>query len=256
MKRNVAIAASMVALTGVLSLTGCGASAPSGSGEQVVAKDAGKKDSLFGKKGIAPDDLASTAEGDVEKTVESLNKQYEELVAKVNSFDAYRENVDSVQAYYDGVLAETRDLGIRLRQYAADCASYVLSSGCTPGQMYDDLEVLYDDLYDGAGDDFYDGIYDDLYGSLYDAFYSGVVEDGYDLIGYGEWSELSSAAYDMYSDSMSEVYELISDCRSDIYEFSSDIRSDVFNDKTDKAKEELDEFREDIDKLKKEASEE
>lgn len=255
MRKNIAIVASMVALTGVLSLTGCGESAaPQGSVGAPASTSANAKSPVLsqGKGKIAPDDLGDKATEDVEKTVASFEAQYEELVAQVNSFDAYKANVDAVQAYYDTVLQDTKNLCIRMRQYAADCANYVLSTNRTPGQMYDDLEVIYDDLYDGAGDDLYDAVYDDLFGNLYDAFYDGVVSDGYDLIGYGEWSELSSAAYEMYSDAHSDAYELISDCRSDIYEFGSDVRGDVFSDKLDKAKKELAKFQEDIDELKAE----
>lgn len=263
MKKGMIVAMSAVALVGVLGASGCGANAGGAQGVtgaqgQAEQSSSSKTDgegiiSLAGNSNaIAPDDLAAIADEDVEKTVASLNQQYEALVAECGSFDAYQANVDKVQAYYDTVLAETKALGIRLREYAANCAAYVLASGRTPGQMYDDLEVLYDDLYDSAGDDLYDAVYDDLFGNLYDAFYNGVVGDGYDVIGYGEWSEVSSAAYEMYSDASSDAYEIISDCRSEIYEFSSDVRGDVFSDKLDKAKKELSEFQEDIEKLKSE----
>lgn len=255
MRKSVAITASMLALAGVLSLTGCGGATASESGGTAAVESPSNGKGVLssvGKKGIAPEELSEVAEKDVEDTLEALNVQYEDLIAKTGTFDAYRENIDAVQAYYDLVEQETRDLGIRLRQYAADYAANVLASERTPGQMYDDLEVIYDDLYDGAGDDLYDGVYDDLFGNLYDAFYSGVVKDGYDIIGYGEWSEISSAEYDRYSDAQSEVYELISDARSDIYEFGSDVRSDVFGDKVEKAEKELAKFQEKIDKLKEE----
>ena len=263
MRKNIAVAVSVAAIAGVLSLSGCGAkdggakgaSGTQGQGTQASSSESNGKDifSLASNaNAIAPDDLAAIADEDVEKTVASLNEQYEALIAECGSFDAYQANVDKVQAYYDTVLAETNALGIRLREYAANCASYVLASDRTSGQMYDDLEVIYDDLYDSAGDDLYDAVYDDLFGNLYDAFYDGVVKDGYDSMGYGEWSEISSAAYDMYSDAMSDAYDLISDCRSDIYDFGSDVRGDVFGDKLDKAKKELSKFQEDIEKLKEE----
>lgn len=253
MKKRVVGAVSMAALVGVLGLSGCGATAPAGSGEAPEPMSTeSSKSPLSGKGKIAPEDLATVVDVDVEKTLGSLQEQYEALVTEVNTFDAYREHVDAVQAYYDSVLTETKELAIRMRQYAADCANHVLASGRTPGQMYDDLEVIYDDLYDGAGDDLYDGIYDELFDQLYDAFYEGVVRDGYDVIGYGEWSEISSAAYEMYSDARSEAYELISDCRSDIYEFGSDVRGDVYGDKLDKAEKELEKFQEKTAKLKEE----
>ena len=255
MRKRAIVAVSAAALMGVLGMSGCGSTVPAGSGTNSAQGAASAdKGSFFTarKDAIAPEDLSAVAEEDVEKTVSALNGKFDELVAQVGTFDAYRGHVDAVQAYYDSVLAETKALGIRMGRYAADCASCVLADDRTPGQMYDDLEVIYDDLYDGAGDDVYDAIYDDLFERLYDAFYDGVVRDGYDVIGYGEWSEISSAAYEMYSDAMSEAYELISDARSDIYEFASDVRGDAYSDKIEKAEKELEKFREKVAELENE----
>ncbi len=255
MKKRAIAAASAAVLMGVLGISGCGSTVPAGSATNPASGAASADKGLLfaaGKDAIAPEDLSAVAEEDVEKTVSALNGKYDELVTQADTFDAYREHIDAVQAYYDFVLTETKALGIRMRRYAADCASYVLAGDRTPGQMYDDLEVIYDDLYDGAGDDVCDAIYDDLFERLYDAFYDGVVRDGYDVIGYGEWSEISSAAYEMYSDAMSEAYELISDTRSDIYEFASDVRGDVYGDKIEKAEKELEKFREKIAELEDE----
>lgn len=74
MKRNVAIAASMVALTGVLSLTGCGTSAPSGSGEQVEQKATSGKPT---KDEIKIKDVAWTIEPGVDSGDRRMIFEYE-----------------------------------------------------------------------------------------------------------------------------------------------------------------------------------
>ncbi len=107
-KKSMAAAVSMAALAGVLSLSGCGANAggtkgASGTqeqGTQASSSESNGKDifSLAGNaNAIAPDDLAAIADEDVEKTVASLNEQYEALIAECGSFDAYQANVDKVQ---------------------------------------------------------------------------------------------------------------------------------------------------------------
>lgn len=255
MRKNIALAASMVALAGVLGVAGCSGG---GSGAQTAQNGTqtsgqltdGSKSTAMSKKGdIAVDELGDVASADVESVVASLNEELDGLVAETGTIEAYVEKIEKVQGYYDKVLSETEALCVRLRQYGVNCANTVLGSDRTNGQMYDDLEVIYDDLYDSAGEDAYDAIYDDLFERLYDAYYDGVVSDAYDSMGYGEWSEISSAAYEMYSDAKSEVYEIISDCRSDIYEFGSDVRGDVFADKFERAQKEIADFQEDIDEM-------
>lgn len=259
MKKNVAFIASTFALASALSLSGCGgngAGAQAAAGSQpAAASQSGKgaAGAVLSPKGkLAADDLADTVDADVEKTVTALTEECDALIAEIDSFEAYTSNIDKTQAFYDKVLAETDAIGIRMRQYSVDCASTVMAGDRSSGQMYDDLEVIYEDVYDGAGGDIYDGIYEDLFEKLYDAFYNGVVKDAYDSVGYGEWSETSSAAYEMYSDAQSDVYKSISDFQSDVYKFSSDVRSKLFNDKMEKAEKEITDFQEDIDKLKKE----
>ena len=121
MRKNIAVAVSVAAIAGVLSLSGCGAndggakgaSGTQGQGTQASSSESNGKDifSLASNaNAIAPDDLAAIADEDVEKTVASLNEQYEALIAECGSFDAYQANVDKVQAYYDTVLAETNAL--------------------------------------------------------------------------------------------------------------------------------------------------
>lgn len=247
MKKRIA-AAAMVALAGVLAVSGCSAGLPSTGGGQVpeATQEAAPTSA---KATIAPEELSEIVDADVEKTVTSLNDECDALIAGIDSYETYKAKTDEIQAFYNKVVSETDALGIRLRQYSVNCANAVLSSDLSHGEMYDELEVIYDEIYDDAGDDLYDSIYDDLFKKLYDAFYDGVIQDAYDVVGYGEWSETLSDAYDMYTDGLSDTYESIVDCRSDVYGFCTDVRSKVFSDKLEKAQEEIDDFQEDIDKL-------
>lgn len=253
MKKSGFAIVATAALASVLSLSACGGTAaqPSGTDQSTSTQDNTDKKAQSASKGgkISTDDLSNVAGEDVEKTVSALNEECDTLIAEIDSFEAYTANVDKVQAFYDKLVAESNAIGIRMRQYSLGCANYVLDSNLSHGQMYDELEAVYDDIYWDAGDDLYDALYSDMFEKLYDAFYNGVVKDGYDTVGYGEWSEVSSDAYDMYSDAMSDVYDSISDWRSDVYDFSSDTRSKLFGDKMEKAQKEVDDFQDKINKL-------
>ena len=76
------------------------------------------------------------------------------------------------------------------------------------------------------------------------------MEDAYETVEYSEWSDLRSDEYDMWSDTRSEVYDNWSDFRSDLYDFWSDIRSELWDGDVDKAVKKIDDFKEDVDKLK------
>ena len=65
---------------------------------------------------------------------------------------------------------------------------------------------------------------------------------------------LNSDEYDRWSDSSSEVYDVWSDCGSDIYDFWSDVKGEIWDDDLEKAQKKIENFKEDIDKLKSELS--
>ena len=54
---------------------------------------------------------------------------------------------------------------------------------------YDELEELYNRIYDDAGNEIYDGIYDGILEDMYDDFYDGLLDDAYDNEEYSEYSE-------------------------------------------------------------------
>lgn len=194
--------------------------------------------------------LAALVEKDVEDTISALETECEQLKEGIDSYDKYVENTAKVEAFYTQVYEENKALCFRMYEYSYDYAGMILNSDLSCDDMYDELEVIYDTVYDDAGDEIYDGIYDGLLDDLYDAFYDGVFDDAYDTIPYSELSKVRSNEYGWLSDCRSDVYSDLSDCRSDIYDFYCDIRGEMWSDDIEKAKRELEKFREDIDKLK------
>lgn len=249
-----------LALVMAASLVACGGGASSGSSATAQSAPAPTPESTAAEAqdstASAGDDgtLYGTASADIESTVSSLTAAYEALTADIATHDDYVANVDRVEAFYATVVEETRNLCIRLREYGAGYVDSVLSSGLTCDEMYDELDVLYDDLYDDAGGDVYDEIYDDLMGDLYDVFYDGILKDAYDTVDYSDWADTHSNEYDFWSDAHSDIYDEWSDFHSDIYDLWSDVRGELWDDDLDRAAEKLADFRADLQSLKEESA--
>lgn len=192
---------------------------------------------------------------DVEGTIDTLLEEYELLLADVDTYESYMSNTAAVEGFYEKVYVKTIDLGIRLREYSVDLAEEILASDKSFDEKYDDFEIIYDCLYEDAGDDMYDEIYNGILDDMYDDLYAGVLDDGYDNAEYSEWYEARSNEYEWWSDTRSEVYDEWSDCRSDIYDFWSDMRGEMWDDDIEKAYKKLEDFVEDIEKLESKGAE-
>lgn len=178
-------------------------------------------------------------EEDVDSTITKLETEWISLKNSITSYAIYTQNVDKIQTYYDKVNSETEQLCNRMYGYTLRYGKIILSSDNTSYDMYDDFDIIYDDIYDNAGDDIYDEIYNGILDDMYDTFYNGVIDDAYDTVPYSEWFDYHSDEYDNWSDTRSDVYDSWSDMRSDIYDVWSDIRSDLFDDDLDEAAERL-----------------
>lgn len=196
------------------------------------------------------DDFEELVEKDVEATINELKDEYEELKAEINTYDKYKNNTDKVEEFYSKAYESQKQLIIRLGEYSIIYTEMIVNSNISTDDMYDELETLYDVVYDDAGDDIYEEIYSGILEDVYDEYYSGILEDAYETVEYSEWSDLRSDEYDMWSDTRSEVYDNWSDFRSDLYDFWSDIRSELWDGDVDKAVKKIDDFKEDVDKLK------
>lgn len=248
MKR--ALAMFLVAMMTLL-LAACGGKpAPSNSdAPPVVSQNTERNNSSTDKTG-SQTPLDETILKDVEATIAALTAEYETLVAEIDTYDKYLENTDRMETFYEKVLSDTENLCIRMREYSVDYAEVILSSDKSNDDKYDDLDDLYDCIYDDAGDEIYDGIYDGVLDDMYDDFYDGLLDDAYDNAPYAEWSDARSDEYEWWSDTRSDVYEAWSDFRSDVYEFWPDMRSDLWGDDIERAEGTIKDFQDDIEKLK------
>ena len=194
--------------------------------------------------------LEEMVNNDVEDTIVALSKSFEDLKTKIDTYEKYKSNTAEIEAFYNEVYASNKALTIRLREYALTYAEVILNSEIDNDDKYDEMNELYDVIYDGAGDDLYDEIYDGILDDIYDVYYDGILDDAYDTVQYSEWSDLRSDEYDWWSDTRSDIYDDWSDFRSDVYDFWSDIRSDLWDDDLENANERIEKFKKDVDKLK------
>ncbi len=196
------------------------------------------------------EDLETIIEQDTENTISALGDEWETLKTNVDTYDKYLDNTATVEAFYNKLYDETELLAIRLREYCLIYAKLIIDSDMSYDEMYDELEEIYDVLYEDAGEAIYDEIYDGILDEMYDYYYDGILDDAYENAEYSEWSETRSDEYGWWSDARSDVYGEYSDFRSDSYGFYSDLRREVYDEDMEDAMEDIVNFEEDIVDLK------
>lgn len=195
-------------------------------------------------------EISEMVDKDVSDSVDSLLTKYQTLINDIDTYEKYKNNSESVKSFYDTALQNTKELCIRLREYSVYYAEIIITSDKSKKDKYDNLEKIYDCIYDTAGNDIYDEIYDGILDDIYDTYYDGILNDAYGDTDYKEWSDARSNEYKWWSDTRSDVYKEWSRCRSDIYGFWSDMRSAVWRDDMELAEEKLADFRDDVERLK------
>ena len=219
--------------------------------------EASKKEDTKAPFSNSSNDLDDIVIKDVEDTVAALNAEYEGLKAEIDTYAKYLDNTDKMEAFYAKIRDTNYSLCVRMYEYSLDYAESIVNSDMTNDDKYDELEELYNRIYDDAGNEIYDGIYDGILEDMYDDFYDGLLDDAYDneeYSEYSEWYDARSNEYEWWYDTRSDVYEDWYDMRSDIYEFQSDLRGELWSDDIDKAHKKIEDFREDIEKLNKNAN--
>lgn len=271
MKKKIAIILAILTLT---SLTACGQSNGNNSSsktESSYSSSDNSKSEVKSQKEIDSDveettknetDSSSTKDfstldgietavtEDVENTISGLEKEFDLLKSKIDTYDKYKKDSASVEDFYNKILKTNNDACIRLYEYASDYATIIMNSNEDYKQKYKDTKEIYECVYDDAGKDIYNGIYDGVLKDMYKTFYEDVLDDSKDAKDYSEWSDTRSNEYDWYSDTRSDVYDFWSDTRSDIYDFYSDIKGDLWDEDLSKVQKHTDKFEAKIEKLK------
>lgn len=143
----------------------------------------------------------------VESVTSSLWAEMGILSSKIDCYEMYQKNINLVEEFYAKTLEETRLLCIKLREESLVYEKEIMSSDKSNDEKYDNLEVIYDCIYDNAGDDIYDEIYDSILDEMYDLFYDGVLDDAYEF-----WSDMGSELWD---DEITKAEKIMKDFAQD-----------------------------------------
>lgn len=196
------------------------------------------------------EELEGNISKDSEDAINALNTEWQALSETITTYDEYLKNVERVEAFYEKINNNTEQLCVRLQEYALKYAELIMSSDMSNDDKYDDFDDLKDCIYDDATDDLKKGIYDGLLEDMQDALYDEVLDDSEDADSYSEWYDTRSDEYENWYDTRSDVYEHWYDTRSDIYSFYYDMRGELWSDDIERAEELMENFKQDIDKLK------
>lgn len=206
--------------------------------------------SVMAEEAQTIEELPDLIEKDIDDAVEKITSEFEQVKSENDTYEKYSQNHEQIEQLYEYIDKIDRELCIKLRERSVEYAKFIIASDKSDGDKYDDLEDLYDDVYDDAGDEVYDQIYDGILDDMYDEFYDGVLDDAYDSMEYKEWSDARSNEYKQWSDARSDAYEEWSDFRSDVYKFWSDVRSKTWSGDIEKAEKKISKFEDNIAKMK------
>lgn len=204
----------------------------------------------FTIQGKTLEELKINSTNDIASFTTELESEWKILSSQITTFDDYKNNKEKISKYYDKIVKNTETFSIKIREYALKYGEIIINSDKSFNDKYDELEEIYDDIYDGIAEDLYDDIYDGLLEDMYDYYYDGILDDAYDNVPYEDYSDMRSVEYKNYSKARSDIYDAYSDARADVYDFYSKLSSKIYEKKLDKAKEKLQDFSKDIEKLK------
>lgn len=196
------------------------------------------------------EELETRIEEHLAATIASLNSQWEDLAAEIDTYQKYVENAQRVSAFYQSVIEETDQMCILLYEYSAAYARMILDSDMSADDKYDAIEGINDSLYEDACDEINDEIYDGLLNDMNDYFYDGILNDAQDDVDYSDWYDVYFDEYDQWYNTSSEVYDLYYDTASEIYSFYYDMSSELYSRDYERAEKVYEQFLEKIARAK------
>ena len=74
------------------------------------------------------DGIETAVTEDVENTISELEKEFDLLKSKIDTYDKYKKDSASVEDFYNKILKTNNDACIRLYEYASDYATIIMNS--------------------------------------------------------------------------------------------------------------------------------
>lgn len=179
-----------------------------------------------------PDSILAALETALKSAGKTLESGAEALIRDIGeSYDAYKEQQPSVEAFYTGAIENAEKLYADIGDMVVDYFRCVAAHGLDEYKVWDRaMEDLYD-VWDDGMEDYYDS-WTDSFEDLYNKC-GRIIEDEADDLQYNEYSDNWSKNYDAYSNAWSEMYDAYSDAWSDIYDRYSAVWSGFYDGKTD-----------------------
>ncbi len=197
-------------------------------------------------KGSSFDELKENLKNEEKQIVDQLKSDFEALKKETDTVEKYKANKDTVKAFYKKIEEQTDLFCRRAKEYTVKYVELIISSGKSSHDMYNDVDNIIDDIYNGVLDKYMDHTYNGLIDDMRDYYYNDILDDSDNYSNYSDYSDTISDEYKMNSNCSSNVYKKISNTSSDIYKLYSNISSDLYRDKLSDAQEDLDEFKENI----------
>ena len=171
--------------------------------------------------------LSTLIEKDAQSIVAALDNEWQTLRQEIDTYQKYVERADEIEAFYETLYNTSNALLLRYYEYTLVYARIVMESDMSAKEKYQEVEGIYEIIYEDAFDMIYDSIYDDLLEDMNDMFYDGIIEDAEDDVPYAEWVDVRSEEYSLWLNTRSDIYRNWLDAHSDIYGFYLQIRGEL-----------------------------
>lgn len=220
------------------------------SKEQNTTQEAKKKND-YSVKGDTLEELKNNAKEDIDYLVKELDATWKQLSEEINTFDSYMAHKDKIASFYKEIVKKSKDFTIKTRAYTLRYAEVIIHSDNSWDVKYDEIDKIYDDLYDGVLEDLYEGVYETLLDKIYD-YYDQIIEEASDSVSYEQYLDISNNEYKNYLDAASDVYKEYLDSADDIHKFYLDLLEQINDKDLEKAKEVIQEFQKNLETFENE----
>ena len=196
------------------------------------------------------EELESVVDAHVNECVQALWAEWAAMSTEIDTFEEYLANIETVEAFHAHVVDSAAQIFVMICDYGIVYSELVLQSNASTKDMYKAFEDFKDCIYEDACEIVKDEIYEDLLNEIKDYYYEGIINDARDSVKYSDWSDARGDAYSWWSDARGDVYSNWSDTRGDLYSYYSDIRSELYGGDLDGANDELQDFKDKVNRMR------
>lgn len=202
------------------------------------------------RKANSADEFEDVVYAHVSECVQALKNEWKSFSKDINSFEKFTNNSKSVKDFHRHIEDSSHQIFALICDYGVAYADLILKSDSTSKEKYKAFENFKECIYEDACEIVKEEIYDGLLNEIKKYYYDGIIKNAKDNVQYSDWSDARSKSYNWWSDARGNVYSDWSDTRSSIYRFFSNIRSELYKGNIEEAKDELQDFKKKVDKMK------